>query len=166
MNERRSTVRHHCPSGPRRELFVIGSDDVLNVNVMDVSTQGIAFVSEAPVEPGTHLLMEVLSTGRPRRHMELIHVVRSEPLEEEKWLTGCSFVEKFQTHLPEQWLSNAEHGPERNHEEAKKRATAADDQSHDADRPGRTTRQHSQGAGRKLERARSEARWQDDGGQG
>jgi PilZ domain len=95
MNEKRSAVRHHCPSGPPRQLFFLGNEQVLNANVTDVSTQGIAFVSAARIEPGTHLLMEVLSPGRPRRHMELVRVVRSEPLEDGKWLTGCSFVEEF-----------------------------------------------------------------------
>jgi len=111
MNEQRSTVRHHCPSGPRRQLFFLGSDDVLNANVTDVSTQGIAFVSEAQIEPGTHLVMEVLSPGQPRRHMELVRVVHREPLEDGKWLTGCSFVEKSKGHTPDQWSSNAEQEP-------------------------------------------------------
>jgi len=111
MNEQRSTVRHHCPSGPRRQLFFLGSEEVLNANVTDVSTQGIAFVSEARIEPGTHLLMEVLSPGRPRRHMELVRVVHSESVEEGKWLAGCSFVERFKGHTPDQWFSNAEQGP-------------------------------------------------------
>lgn len=108
MNQHRSVVRHHCPSGPRRQLFFLGSDNVLNVNVTDVSTRGIAFVSETPVQPGTNLLLEVLSPGRPHRHMELIRVVRCESVEEGKWLTGCSFVEKFEGRTPEQWSSNAE----------------------------------------------------------
>jgi len=112
MNEQRSTVRHHCPSGPGRQLFFLGSDEVLDANVTDVSTQGIAFVSEARIEPGTHLTMEVLSPGRPRRHMELVRVVHSESLEDGKWLTGCSFVEKFKGRTPEQWSSNAAQGPD------------------------------------------------------
>jgi hypothetical protein len=112
MNEKRSTARHHCPSGPRRQLFFLGTEEVLNANVTDVSTQGIAFVSEALVKPGTHLLMEVLSLGRPRRHMELVRVVHSESVEEGKWLAGCSFVEKFKSRTPDQWSSNAEQGPE------------------------------------------------------
>lgn len=111
MNEQRSTVRHHLPSGPRRQLFFLGSEEVLNASVTDVSTQGIAFVSEALVEPGTHLMMEVLSSGRPRRHMELVRVIHSESLEEGKWLTGCSFVEEFMGHTPDQWSSNDEQGP-------------------------------------------------------
>src|SRR5271168_382898 len=98
MNEQRSTVRHHCPSGPRRQLFFLGSNQALNANVTDISTQGIAFVSETLVEPGTHLLMEVLSPGLPRRHMELVRVVHSEPLEDGKWLSGCAFVEKIKGH--------------------------------------------------------------------
>jgi len=100
MNDQRSTARHHCPSGPRRQLFFLGSEEVLNANVTDVSTQGIAFVSEARIEPGTHLTMEVLSPGRPRRHMELVRVVHNESLEEGKWLSGCSFVEKFKGRFP------------------------------------------------------------------
>ena len=112
MKEQRSTGRHHCPSGPRRQLFFLGSEEVLNANVTDVSTQGIAFVSEARIEPGTGLLMEVLSPGHPNRHMELVRVVHSESVDEGKWLTGCSFVEKFKGHTPEQWSSNAEQGAE------------------------------------------------------
>jgi hypothetical protein len=70
MNEQRASVRHNCPSGPGRQLFFLGSDAVLNANVTDVSTQGIAFVSQAGIEPGTHLLMEVLSPhqGQYRVH--------------------------------------------------------------------------------------------------
>ena len=108
MNKQRSAVRHQCPSGPRRQLFFLGTDEVLNAKVTDVSTEGIAFVSVTPVEPGTHLLMEVLSPGRPRRHMELVRVVHCESVEEGKWLSGCSFVEKFKGRSPDQWSSNAE----------------------------------------------------------
>jgi len=108
MNEERSTKRHHCPSGPRRQLFFLGSDNVLNANVTDVSTQGIAFISEVQIEPGTYLVMEVLSPGRPRRHMELVRVVHREPAEEGKWRIGCSFEEKFEGRIPGQWASNVE----------------------------------------------------------
>lgn len=142
MNEQRSTVRHHCPSGPRRQLFFLGSEAVMNANVTDVSTEGIAFVSEVPVEPGTHLLMEVLSLGHPRRHMELVRVVHSESVEEGKWLAGCSFVENFKGHTSEQWSSNAEPG-----------ATgwaAAVAESNNFDSEG----------------TQNEVRWQVDGGQG
>jgi hypothetical protein len=111
MNEQRSAVRHHCPSGPGRQLFFLGSDEVLNAKVTDVSTQGIAFISVAQIEAGTHLLMEVLSPGRPRRHMELVRVVHSESVEEGKWLTGCSFVERFKGHTSP-WFSNTNQGPE------------------------------------------------------
>ena len=41
MNEQRSTVRHHCPSGPRRQLFFLGRDEALNANVTNNSTQGL-----------------------------------------------------------------------------------------------------------------------------
>jgi len=112
MNDQRSTARHHCPSGPGRQLFFLGSDEVVNAQVTDVSTQGIAFISETQMEPGTHLLMEVLSPGRPRRHMELVRVVHRECVEEGKWLTGCSFVKKCKDRTPEQWSSNDEQGPE------------------------------------------------------
>lgn len=112
MNEQRSTGRHYCPSGPRRQLFFLGSEEVLNANVIDISAKGIAFVSKARIEPGTHLVMEVLSEGHPQRNMEHIRVVRSVPLEEGKWLAGCSFIDKLKSHSPEQWCSNAEPGAE------------------------------------------------------
>jgi len=110
MNKQRSAVRHHCPSGPRRQLYFLGTEEVLNAKVTDVSTEGIAFVSETPVEPGTHLLMEVLSPGRPHRHMELVRVVHCKSVEEGLWLSGCSFVEKFKGRTPDQWSSNTDQG--------------------------------------------------------
>jgi len=112
MNEQRSTMRHRCPSGPRRQLFFLGSEHVLTANVTDVSPQGIAFESEIQIEPGTYLVMEVLSEGRPRRHMELVRVVHREPVEDGKWHIGCTFEEKFQGRLPQEWSSTAEGKPE------------------------------------------------------
>jgi hypothetical protein len=87
---------------------LLGSGNVLHANITDVSPQGIAFISETQIEPGTYLVMEVLSPGRPRRHTELVQVVRREPVEDGKWHIGCSFVEKFEGRTPQQWTSNVE----------------------------------------------------------
>jgi hypothetical protein len=92
MNEQRLSRRHRLQFGPRRQLFVLGSDEVLNASVTDVSTEGIAFVSYDPVEVGTHLVMDAFSDRHPPRHMEHMRVVRTVPLGDGKWLSGCSFV--------------------------------------------------------------------------
>jgi hypothetical protein len=92
MNEQRSTRRYHLPFGPRRQLFVLGTDEVLKATVTDVSSEGIAFVSCTPVEVGTHIVMDVLSDRHPPRHMEHLRVIRTGPLEDGQWLCGCSFI--------------------------------------------------------------------------
>jgi hypothetical protein len=92
MNEQPSTQRHRCPSGPNRQLFVQGSDEVLKATVTDVSSAGIAFVSYTPVEVCTHIVMEILSGRHPPRHLEHLRDVRTVQLGDGKWLSGCSFV--------------------------------------------------------------------------
>jgi hypothetical protein len=108
MNEQRSVPRRRCPSGPRRQLFLLGSEEVLNASVTDVSAEGIAVLSDVQIEPGTYLVMEILSPGQPRRHMELVQVVHREFVEDGRWHIGCSFVEKFEGHPPAEWACKAE----------------------------------------------------------
>jgi hypothetical protein len=108
MNEQRAKQRHGCPSSPRRQLFFLGSEHVLKANVTDVSAKGIAFDSDIQIEPGTYLVMEVVSPGRPLKQMELVRVVHREPVEDGKWHIGCSFEEKFEGRIPKEWSPKTE----------------------------------------------------------
>jgi hypothetical protein len=103
MDEQRSTKRHYCPSEPSRQFFFLGSKNILHANVTDISSQGVAFISETQIEPGTYLVMEVLAPGEPRHRQELVRVVHREQAADGKWHVGCEFDEKYQGRMPKEW---------------------------------------------------------------
>jgi hypothetical protein len=104
----REATRFSCHSRQRLTITVRPNFGGLDARVWDISTKGIALVSDQPIQPGWQLAI-LWHFGPPERwHTLHAQVVRVAPRPDGSWLAGCQFdarlqladVEAFLSHVP------------------------------------------------------------------